>query len=57
LPGSRSSPLYDALVRDSIEGELDGIALRVCSLAHLIAMKRAVGRPRDLNDLRRLGAA
>jgi hypothetical protein len=27
----------------------------VCSLDHLRAMKRAAGRPQDLEDLKRLG--
>jgi len=29
--------------------------IRVCGLEHLRAMKRAAGRPQDLEDLRRLG--
>jgi hypothetical protein len=29
--------------------------IRVCALDHLLAMKRAAGRPQDLEDLRRLG--
>jgi hypothetical protein len=29
--------------------------IRVCALDHLRAMKRAAGRPQDLEDLRRLG--
>jgi len=57
VAGIDAEPAYDALAADSIEGELDGIPLRVCGLEHLIAMKRAAGRPRDLDDLQRLGAA
>ncbi len=56
VAGVDSDPAYAALAADAIEGELDGIRLRVCSLEHLIAMKRAAGRPRDLDDLQRLGA-
>jgi hypothetical protein len=41
-----------ALEAGAIEGELDGIAQRVCGLDHLIAMTRAAARPRDLDDLR-----
>jgi hypothetical protein len=55
VPGIEEDSAYGALVAESIEGELDGTPLRVCGLGHLIAMKRAAGRPRDLDDLKRLG--
>jgi hypothetical protein len=57
VAGIDSDPAYGALAGAAIEGELAGIPLRVCGLKHLIAMKRAAGRPRDLDDLQRLGAA
>lgn len=50
-----SDDLYGELNPDTVEGSLDGIPVRVCSLEHLRAMKRAAGRPQDLEDLRRLG--
>jgi hypothetical protein len=56
VAGIDAEPAYGALAGRAIDGELDGIALRVCGLEDLIAMKRAAGRPRDLDDLRRLGA-
>ena len=56
VAGIESDPAYAELATGAIEGELDGIPLRVCGLEHLIAMKRAAGRPRDLDDLQRLGA-
>jgi hypothetical protein len=56
VPGIEADPAYGALASEAIEGELDGTPLRVCALGHLIAMKRAAGRPRDLDDLKRLGA-
>ena len=56
VPGIEADPAYGALASEAIEGELDGTPLRVCALDHLIAMKRAAGRPRDLDDLKRLGA-
>jgi hypothetical protein len=55
VPGIEADPAYLALATESLEGELDGTPLRVCGLGHLIAMKRAAGRPRDLDDLKRLG--
>ncbi len=56
VAGIDADSAYAALAADAIEGELDGIRVRVCGLEHLIAMKRAAGRPRDLDDLQRLGA-
>jgi hypothetical protein len=36
---------------------VDSLQLRVCSLDHLLAMKRASERPRDRDDLESLEAA
>lgn len=55
IAGIETDPAYDALNLQAVTGELDGIPLRVCGLDHLVAMKRAAGRPRDLDDLQRLG--
>ena len=46
--------LYAELDRAAIAGDIDGITVRVCGLEHLRAMKRAAGRPQDLEDLRHL---
>lgn len=54
LTGIETDDLYGELSPDAIEASLDGIPLRVCSLEHLRAMKRAAGRPQDLEDLKRL---
>jgi len=56
VAGIDTEPAYETLTAGAIAGELDGIPLRVCGLDDLIAMKRAAGRPRDLDDLQRLGA-
>jgi hypothetical protein len=40
----------DELFRDALGIELDGVRLRVISKSHLIANKRAAGRPQDLID-------
>ncbi len=55
LSGIETDNLYGEFDPDAIEGIVDGIPVRVCSLEHLRAMKRAAGRPQDLEDLRRLG--
>jgi hypothetical protein len=55
LSGIETDDLYDAFDPDAVEGSVDGIPVRVCSLEHLRVMKRAAGRPQDLEDLKRLG--
>jgi hypothetical protein len=55
LSGVDTDNLYGELNSDSVEGSVDRVPVRVCSLEHLLAMKRAAGRPQDLEDLRRLG--
>jgi predicted nucleotidyltransferase len=54
LSGVDADDLYGELNPDTVEGSVDGIPVRVCSLEHLRAIKRAAGRPQDLEDLRRL---
>lgn len=55
LSGVDFDDLYDELADEAVEGNLDGMSVRVCGLDHLRAMKRAAGRPQDLEDLRQLG--
>jgi len=55
VAGIETDPAYTELDRGAIESSVDGVRVRVCSLEHLRAMKRAAGRPQDLEDLKRLG--
>ncbi|MDQ3676373.1 MAG: nucleotidyltransferase [Actinomycetota bacterium] len=57
LQESDAIPAFGDLDRDAIDVNYMGLALRVCSLAHLRQMKRAAGRPRDLRDLEDLDLA
>lgn len=52
--GIDADDLYAELDRAAIAGNIEEIPVRVCGLDHLRAMKRAAGRPQDLEDLRRL---
>jgi len=55
LSGIDADDLYGELDREAIASSVDGLYVRVCGLDHLRAMKRAAGRPRDLEDLKGLG--
>jgi hypothetical protein len=55
--GINSDDLYGELDRQALAADVEGIAVRVCGLEHLCAMKRAAGRPQDLEDLNRLGTS
>jgi len=49
-------PFSDLLARADTK-KVDGVEAPICSLADLVAMKKAVGRERDLADLADLEAA
>jgi hypothetical protein len=51
VPGVDADHAYAELARDAVEADLDGAVVRVCSLDRLLDMKRAAGRPQDLQDL------
>jgi predicted nucleotidyltransferase len=53
----RQIPSFAALDAQAVDVDMDGLAVRVCSLSHLLEMKRASGRPRDRDDLEALEAA
>jgi len=57
VSGIDEEQAYLPLQRDAIDAEVDGVQVRICSLAHLRAMKRAAGRPQDLQDLADLAVA
>jgi len=47
---------YENLLPDTVVGVLDGVEFRCVSLRRLILLKRAAGRPKDLNIVRELEA-
>jgi predicted nucleotidyltransferase len=57
LQGLPQVPRYEELEEQARDVDLDGLVIRVCSLEHLLAMKRASDRPRDHDDLEALEAA
>jgi predicted nucleotidyltransferase len=50
------APFADVLARSDVK-RIDGVAAPICSLADLVAMKRAAGRGGDELDLQRLREA
>jgi len=54
ISGIDADDLYSELDREALTFSLAGVPVRYCSLGHLRAMKRAAGRPRDLDDLEHL---
>jgi len=50
------APGYATLAERALTVELDGMTIKVASLADLIAMKRAAGRPKDLLAVEELEA-
>ncbi len=57
LQGLPQVPSFAALDAEAAAVDLGGMVVRVCSLDHLLAMKRASERPRDRDDLEALEAA
>jgi len=57
LQGLPQVPSFTALDDKATDVEMDGLVVRVCSLDHLLAMKRASERPRDRDDLEALESA
>jgi predicted nucleotidyltransferase len=57
VSGVDSDHAYSALAGAAIDAEVEGVPVRICSLEHLRAMKRAAGRPQDLQDLADLAIA
>jgi predicted nucleotidyltransferase len=57
MQGLPQIPSFASLDSEAIDVDLEGLAVRVCSFDHLIAMKRASERPLDRDDLEALEAA
>lgn len=57
LQGLPQIPSFATLNAQAIDVDIGGVRVRVCSLGHLLEMKRASERPRDRDDLESLEAA
>lgn len=57
LQGLPQIPSFAALEAEAKDVEIEGLVVRVCSLEHLLAMKRKSERLRDRDDLEALEAA
>lgn len=57
LQGLPQVPRFEDLEQQARDVDIEGLAVRVCSLDHLLEMKRASDRPRDLEDVEALEAA
>jgi predicted nucleotidyltransferase len=57
LQGLPQVPHYEELAKQAEQIDIDGLPVRVCSLEHLLEMKRASDRPRDHDDIQALEAA
>ena len=51
LNAAKGAPAYEDLRRRALTVELDGIPVTIAALEDLIRMKRASGRPADLEDI------
>ena len=56
LADPSGSPGYDALKTNAMCIDFDGFEIRIASIEHLLAMKRAAGRPQDEVDIEALTA-
>jgi hypothetical protein len=57
LQGLPQVPPFATLEGEATDVDLDGVVVRVCSLEHLLEMKRSSTRPRDREDVAALEAA
>jgi hypothetical protein len=57
VSGIEGEHAYSALSARAVGAEVEGVPVRICSLDDLRAMKRAAGRPQDLQDLQDLAIA
>jgi predicted nucleotidyltransferase len=57
LQGLPQIPPFGVLDAEASSVDMEGLVVRVCSLDHLLSMKRASERPRDREDLEALEAA
>jgi len=57
MQGLPQVPRFEDLEQQARDVDVEGLVVRVCSLEHLLEMKRASDRPRDHEDVEALEAA